>query len=57
MLLAAANLLSHMQLHRYANVITKAVHTVIKNGKVRTNDMGGYASSSEFTHAIINSIR
>lgn len=57
MLLAAANLLSHMQLHRYSNVITKAVHTVIKNGKVRTNDMGGYASSSEFTHAIINSIR
>jgi len=57
MLLAASNMLRHMQLHRYADVITKAVHTVIKNGKVRTKDVGGYASSTEFTHAIINSIK
>merc|ERR1719334_2806508 len=57
MLLAAANMLRHMQLHRYADVITKAVHNVIKAGKVRTRDLGGYASSSEFTHAIINNIR
>merc|ERR1719369_30837 len=57
MLLAAANMLRHMQLHRYADVITKAVHTVIKNGKVRTRDLGGYASSSEFTHAIIQNIK
>ena len=57
MLLAAANMLRHMQLHRYADVITKAVHTVIKAGKVRTRDLGGYASSSEFTHAIIQNIK
>jgi len=56
MLLATANLLRHMCLHRYADIITKAVHNVIKSGRVRTRDLGGYASSSEFTHAIIQSM-
>ncbi|XP_002735534.1 isocitrate dehydrogenase [NAD] subunit beta, mitochondrial-like [Saccoglossus kowalevskii] len=57
MLLCASNMLRHINLEFYANVIQTAVERVIKTGKVRTRDMGGYATASEFTRAIINNIR
>jgi len=55
-LLCAANMLKHMHLERYGNKIENAVHKVIKTGKVRTQDMGGYATTHEYTAAVIRAM-
>lgn len=51
-LLTACNMLRHIHLEYYASLIEEAIHKVIKTGKVRTKDMGGHSSTSDFTHAI-----
>ncbi|XP_070540958.1 isocitrate dehydrogenase [NAD] subunit beta, mitochondrial-like [Ptychodera flava] len=57
MLLCASNMLRHLNLQFHANLIQNAVEKVIRVGKVRTRDMGGYATSTEFTRAVTNNIR
>ena len=56
MLLCSVKLLRHVNLHDYANLIQRSVEKVIKEGKVRTRDIGGYASTTDFTHAIISNM-
>ncbi|XP_033633413.1 isocitrate dehydrogenase [NAD] subunit beta, mitochondrial-like [Asterias rubens] len=56
-LLCAANMLKHLHLDSYSNLINTAVKSVLKAGKVRTQDIGGYASTTEFTSAVINNLR
>ena len=56
MLLCAVRMLRHVNLHYYADLIYKAIENVLGSGKVRTRDLGGYASSSDFTRAIIANI-
>jgi isocitrate/isopropylmalate dehydrogenase len=41
MILSATMLLRHLGLESQANVIASAVYDVIKEGKIRTADMGG----------------
>ncbi|XP_073418915.1 isocitrate dehydrogenase [NAD] subunit beta, mitochondrial isoform X2 [Dendrobates tinctorius] len=53
MLLTATNMLRHLNLEHHSNLISDAVKKVIKQGKVRTTDMGGYATSLDYTHAVI----
>lgn len=52
MLLGAANMLDHMNLTANANNVRGAINKVIKEGKVLTNDLGGYSTTTEFTNAI-----
>ncbi|TNN44678.1 Isocitrate dehydrogenase [NAD] subunit beta, mitochondrial [Liparis tanakae] len=40
----------------FETMVSDAVKKVIKQGKVRTGDLGGYASSDEFTRAVIASL-
>jgi len=35
----------------------KGVEKVIKNGKVKTRDLGGYATTKQFTAEVIKQIR
>ncbi len=56
-LLCAANMLKHLHLDSHSNLIQNAVKSVLKAGKVRTQDIGGYASTTEFTSAVINNLR
>ncbi|XP_072112941.1 isocitrate dehydrogenase [NAD] subunit beta, mitochondrial isoform X2 [Mobula birostris] len=56
MLLSAANMLKHLNLDFHSNLVAKAVKKVIKQGKVRTADMGGYSTSAEFTAAVITNL-
>uniref|UniRef100_A0A8C2BTG2 Isocitrate dehydrogenase [NAD] subunit beta, mitochondrial n=1 Tax=Cyprinus carpio TaxID=7962 RepID=A0A8C2BTG2_CYPCA len=56
MLLTAANMLRHLNLEYHSNMVSEAVKKVIKQGKVRTSDLGGYASSDEFTRAVISNL-
>jgi len=54
LLLSATMLLRHLGLDEHANRISKAVYDVIADGKVRTRDMGGNASTHDFTRALLD---
>ncbi|XP_020861038.1 isocitrate dehydrogenase [NAD] subunit beta, mitochondrial isoform X3 [Phascolarctos cinereus] len=56
MLLSSSNMLKHLNLEYHSNMIAEAVKKVIKVGKVRTPDMGGYATCRDLTQAIISSL-
>lgn len=49
-------MLRHLNLPTYALQIENAVNKVIKAGKYRTRDIGGYCSQSEFFRAVLNSL-
>ncbi|XP_054878882.1 isocitrate dehydrogenase [NAD] subunit beta, mitochondrial isoform X2 [Poeciliopsis prolifica] len=53
MLLSAANMLKHLNLEYHSQMVSDSVKKVIKQGKVRTGDLGGYATCDEFTRAVI----
>ncbi|KAI0099938.1 isocitrate dehydrogenase subunit 1 [Nemania sp. FL0031] len=54
LLLSGTMLLRHLGLDDHANRISRAVYGVIADGKYRTRDMGGDASTHEFTRAILD---
>jgi isocitrate dehydrogenase (NAD+) len=54
MILCSANMLRHLNLPTYAQRIENAVYKVIKSGKYRTKDIGGYCTQSDFFKAILN---
>ncbi|KAK0490929.1 hypothetical protein IW261DRAFT_1556093 [Armillaria novae-zelandiae] len=56
MILSATMMLRHLGLDSIANNIASATFGVINEGKVRTVDMGGSATTSEFTSAIIKNL-
>ncbi|XP_050829798.1 isocitrate dehydrogenase [NAD] subunit beta, mitochondrial isoform X2 [Serinus canaria] len=56
MLLSASNMLRHLNLEYHSNMVSDAVKKVIKGGKVRTADMGGYSTSIDFTQAVIDAL-
>lgn len=53
MILSAAMLLRHLGLNDHADKISKATYDVIAEGNVRTKDIGGTSSTTEFTDAIL----
>jgi len=53
MILSATMLLRHLGLNEQADSISKATYDVIADGKVRTKDIGGTSSTTEFTDAIV----
>ncbi|KAF5387764.1 hypothetical protein D9615_000476 [Tricholomella constricta] len=56
MVLSATMMLRHLGLDPIANNIASATFDVINSGKVRTADMGGSATTSEFTSAVIQKL-
>lgn len=55
-LLAAAKLLQHVGFTEEHLQLTKAVERVLADGKVRTRDLGGYATTQDFTTAVAKAI-
>ncbi|MBZ3870111.1 Isocitrate dehydrogenase [NAD] subunit beta, mitochondrial [Sciurus carolinensis] len=53
MLLSASNMLRHLNLEYHSSMIADAVKKVIKVGKVRTPDMGGYSTTTNFIKSVI----
>ena len=53
-ILASVQMLRHLEMHEQADGIFKALQTTIKAGKQTTADLGGTASTDEFTQAIID---
>ncbi|NXF13960.1 IDH3B dehydrogenase, partial [Smithornis capensis] len=56
MLLSASNMLRHLNLEFHSNLISDAVKKVIKGGKVRTRDLGGYCTTSDFVKSVIDNL-
>nr|WP_041468557.1 isocitrate dehydrogenase (NAD(+)) [Chloroherpeton thalassium] len=56
LLLSAVMMLEHIGEKPAADAIIKAVHQVYREGKALTKDMGGHASTEEFTAEIIRKI-
>jgi len=56
MLLCAANMLDHASLASHANIIRTAVQDVLGAGKVKTKDLGGHATTRQFTAAVVQSL-
>jgi len=57
LLFCASNLLDHASLHHYGKMIRESVYKVLEAGKVRTNDLGGYATTRQFTAAVIANLK
>ncbi len=57
MLLSAAKLLEHVGQEKHAKKIKEGVDKVLRGGKVRTRDLGGFASTRQFTDAVLQNIR
>ncbi|XP_078485019.1 isocitrate dehydrogenase [NAD] subunit beta, mitochondrial-like [Ciona intestinalis] len=56
MLMCAANMLHHMNLVAHAKLVQDALLKVLRDGKIRTTDLKGYATTTEFTAAVINNL-
>ncbi|VEU23808.1 DEKNAAC104838 [Brettanomyces naardenensis] len=56
MILSATMMLRHLGLPEQADRISKATHAVLTEGKTVTRDIGGSASTTEFTTAIIDKL-
>ncbi|PXF48440.1 Isocitrate dehydrogenase [NAD] catalytic subunit 5, mitochondrial [Gracilariopsis chorda] len=53
LLMSALMMLRHMQLRPQAQLIERSVYTVLQEGVVRTGDIGGTSTTTEYTDAII----
>jgi len=54
MLLSGVMLLRHVGLNEEAARVEKAISEILLRGKVLTRDVGGFATTKEFTKAVIN---
>lgn len=56
MILSSVMLLRHLGLDYHADRISDATYGVLKDGEIRTKDIGGTATTTEFTKAILNKL-
>jgi isocitrate/isopropylmalate dehydrogenase len=57
MILSCAMMLRHVGEHGAASAIEGAVDAVLGEGKVRTRDLGGEASTTEMAEAVAAALR
>lgn len=57
MLLCGAKMLHHINLHHYGDMIKNAIAKVLTDGTVRTKDLGGQSTTSDYIYAIISHLR
>jgi isocitrate dehydrogenase (NAD+) len=53
LLLAAAMMLDHVKLHDKAQRVRQAIDDTLNIDNVRTGDLGGKASTAEYTRALV----
>lgn len=56
LILSAIMMLHHLNEHEAADRIRQALERVLVRGEVRTRDLGGQATTTEYTNAIINEL-
>jgi len=57
LLLSSVMMLQHMGLNGYATNIQKAIFDTLAEGQVLTKDLGGSATRSQFTEAVVSKLR
>jgi isocitrate dehydrogenase (NAD+) len=57
MFLCGTKMLRHINLPTYSEMIQNALNKVLKDGKVRTKDLGGQSTTQDFTRAVIANIQ
>jgi len=57
MLLCGAKMLYHINLNNYGDMLRNAISSVLQEGKVRTKDVGGQSTTSEYVKAIISHLK
>ncbi|ODV58524.1 isocitrate dehydrogenase subunit 1 mitochondrial precursor [Ascoidea rubescens DSM 1968] len=57
LILSSTMMLNHLGLSEYADRISNATYEVIKDGKVLTHDIGGNATTEQFTKAILEKLK
>jgi len=55
-LLSTVKMLQHLGLPEHASRLRAAITEVLNSGNTKTRDLGGYATTQQFTTAIINSL-
>lgn len=56
MILSSVMMLRHLGLDEFADKIASATYAVLKEGKVRTPDIGGNSKTTEFTRAVLDKL-
>lgn len=56
-LLATCRLLRHINLNEYGNRLQSAVHKVLQAGQTLTADIGGHATTSQFTESLLDHLQ
>ena len=56
MLLASAKMLEHLGFEDKAVLLKGAVNKVLEDQKVKTRDLGGFASTTQFTQAVVDNL-
>jgi isocitrate dehydrogenase (NAD+) len=56
MLLSGTLLLKHLGLDTHARAISEAVFKTLRESKVKTADLGGKSSTTDFTLAVISNL-
>ncbi|KAI7851444.1 isocitrate dehydrogenase, NAD-dependent [Circinella umbellata] len=56
LLLSSVMMLRHLNLNDHANMISKAVFKTVETGQAKTPDVGGNATTKEFTEAVISNL-
>ncbi|CAF4520097.1 unnamed protein product, partial [Rotaria magnacalcarata] len=56
MLLCGVNLLQYLNLDTMAQRIENAISTVIKQQRIKTRDIGGYATQQDFLRSILKQL-
>lgn len=57
LLLSSVMMLQHMGLNGHASNIQKAIFDTLAEGQVLTKDLGGKATRSQFTEAVVSKLR
>ena len=55
-LLSTVKMLQHLGLTEHASKLRSAITEVLSTGKTRTRDLGGFATTQQFTSAVINNL-
>ncbi len=56
MLMSAAKILEHVGMPKKGGRINAAVDSVLREGRVKTRDLGGFATTRQFTEAVVNAL-
>ena len=54
---SAAMMLEHLELNEPSRVLNQAARRLLKEGRVRTPDLGGSSSTTEFTDEVVRRVR